>query len=79
MFRQAFDLLRRASQRSNVPIRELAAQIVAKTTQVPPKQVRQASSGDQLARNAQVPADADRDRERQRHQATSRYVDMPSR
>jgi hypothetical protein len=27
---QAFDLLRRASQRSNVPVRELAAQIVAK-------------------------------------------------
>jgi hypothetical protein len=32
---QAFDLLRRASQRSNVPVRELAAQIVAKTTQIP--------------------------------------------
>jgi len=31
---QAFDLLRRASQRSNVPIRERAAQIVAKTVQV---------------------------------------------
>jgi hypothetical protein len=29
----AFDLLRRASQRSNVPVRELAAQIVAKTAQ----------------------------------------------
>jgi AmiR/NasT family two-component response regulator len=28
---QAFDLLRRASQRSNVPVRELAAQIVANT------------------------------------------------
>jgi ANTAR domain len=34
---QAFDLLRRASQRSNVPVRELAAQIVAKTAQVSPK------------------------------------------
>ena len=34
---QAFDLLRRASQRSNVPVRDLAAQIVAKTAQVPPK------------------------------------------
>jgi hypothetical protein len=31
---QAFDLLRRASQRSNVPVRELAAQLVAKTAQV---------------------------------------------
>jgi ANTAR domain len=28
---QAFDLLRRASQRSNVPVRELAAQLVANT------------------------------------------------
>ena len=28
---EAFDVLRRASQRSNVPVRELAAQIVAKT------------------------------------------------
>jgi ANTAR domain len=28
---EAFDLLRRASQRSNVPVRELAAQIVANT------------------------------------------------
>lgn len=27
----AFDVLRRASQRSNVPVRELAAQIVART------------------------------------------------
>jgi len=34
---QAFDLLRRASQRSNVPVRDLAAQIVTKTAQVPPK------------------------------------------
>jgi hypothetical protein len=34
---QAFDLLRRASQRSNVPVRELATQIVAKTAQAPPK------------------------------------------
>jgi ANTAR domain len=31
----AFDLLRRASQRSNVPVRELAAQIVAKTAAAP--------------------------------------------
>jgi hypothetical protein len=30
---QAFDLLRRASQRSNVPVRELAAQIVANAQQ----------------------------------------------
>jgi hypothetical protein len=30
---EAFDVLRRASQRSNVPVRELAAQIVAKVTQ----------------------------------------------
>jgi hypothetical protein len=37
---QAFDLLRRASQRSNVPVRELAAQIVAKTVQVSPKPVK---------------------------------------
>ena len=34
---QAFDLLRRASQRSNVPARELAVQIVAKTVQVLPR------------------------------------------
>ena len=34
---QAFDLLRRASQRSNVPVRDLAAQIVAKTAQISPK------------------------------------------
>jgi hypothetical protein len=34
---QAFDLLRRASQRSNVPVRDLATQIVAKTAQVSPK------------------------------------------
>jgi ANTAR domain len=30
---QAFGLLRRASQRKNVPVRELAAQIVARTAQ----------------------------------------------
>ena len=42
---QAFDLLRRASQRSNVPVREVAAQIVAKTTQVPPKRVRRQING----------------------------------
>lgn len=28
---EAFDMLRRASQRSNVPVRELAARIVAQT------------------------------------------------
>jgi hypothetical protein len=33
---QAFDLLRRASQRSNVPVRELACQIVANTVQLAP-------------------------------------------
>jgi AmiR/NasT family two-component response regulator len=31
----AFDLLRRASQRSNIPVRELAAQIVTRTAQAP--------------------------------------------
>ena len=46
---QAFDLLRRASQRSNMPVRELAAQIVAKTAQVPPKRARQTTPGDQVA------------------------------
>jgi hypothetical protein len=46
---QAFDLLRRASQRSNVPVRDLAAQIVAKTTQVPPKRARQISRADEVA------------------------------
>ena len=46
---QAFDLLRRASQRSNVPVRELAAQIVAKTAQVPPKRTRQTSRGEEVA------------------------------
>lgn len=37
---EAFDLLRRASQRSNVPVRELAAEIVANATKAvtPPKQ-----------------------------------------
>jgi AmiR/NasT family two-component response regulator len=34
---QAFDLLRRASRRSNVPVREPAAQIVANAVQVSPK------------------------------------------
>ena len=33
---QAFDLLRRASQRANVPVRDLAARIVANTVQVSP-------------------------------------------
>jgi hypothetical protein len=46
---QAFDLLRRASQRSNVPLRDLAARIVATTTQIPPKRTRQTSRGDQVA------------------------------
>jgi hypothetical protein len=32
---EAFDLLRRASQRSNIPVRELAAQLVANTTRAP--------------------------------------------
>ena len=53
---QAFDLLRRASQRSNVPVRELAAQIVAKTAQVPPKRMRQTSRGEEVALGAQCPA-----------------------
>jgi len=46
---QAFDLLRRASQRSNVPVRELAARIVAKTTQVPSERVRQTTPDDEVA------------------------------
>ena len=46
---QAFDLLRRASQRGNVPVRDLAAQIVAKTAQVPPKRLQQISLGDEIA------------------------------
>jgi anti-anti-sigma regulatory factor len=33
---EAFDMLRRASQRSNVPVRELAAQLVAKSAGKPP-------------------------------------------
>jgi hypothetical protein len=32
---EAFDMLRRASQRSHVPVRDLAAQIVASTAEVP--------------------------------------------
>jgi ANTAR domain len=40
---QAFDLLRRASQRTNVPVRDLAAQSVANTAQTSPKRVRQIS------------------------------------
>ena len=32
---EAFDILRRASQRSNVPVRELALRIVASTAGVP--------------------------------------------
>jgi ANTAR domain len=46
---QAFDLLRQASQRSNVPVRELAAQIVANTAQVSPKRVRQTARGGEVA------------------------------
>ena len=34
--KRPFDVLRRASQRSNVPIRELAAQIVARTAEESP-------------------------------------------
>lgn len=34
---EAFDLLRRASQRSSVPVRDLAAKIVAGTIGVPPQ------------------------------------------
>jgi hypothetical protein len=41
---QAFALLRRASQRSNVPVRDLAAQIVAKAAQGSSKRMRQATS-----------------------------------
>jgi len=33
---EAFDLLRRASQRSNVPVRDLAAQIIDKATKPSP-------------------------------------------
>jgi hypothetical protein len=44
----AFDLLRRASQRSNLPVRDLAAQIVAKTAQLPPDRVRQISRDGQV-------------------------------
>src|SRR5579859_4839274 len=33
---EAFDLLRRASQRSNIPVRELAVQIIASATQPVP-------------------------------------------
>ena len=46
---QAFDLLRRASQRSNVPVRELAAQIVTKTAPVPPKRGLQISPAGEAA------------------------------
>jgi len=34
---EAFQTLRQVSQRTNMPVRELAAQIVAKTAQVPPR------------------------------------------
>jgi ANTAR domain-containing protein len=40
---EAFDLLRKASQRGNVPIRELAARLVAETAQ--PAAHREAGSG----------------------------------
>lgn len=46
---QAFDLQRGASQPSNVPAQELAAQIVAKIAQVSPKPVQQISPGDEVA------------------------------
>jgi len=46
---QAFGLLRRASQRSNVPVRELAAQIVAKAAQIPPEPARQPSRRGKVA------------------------------
>jgi len=46
---QAFDLLRRASQRSNVPVRELAAKIVAKAAQIPPESARQTSRRGKVA------------------------------
>jgi ANTAR domain len=46
---QAFDLLRRASQRSNVPVRELAARIVAKTAEVSPERVRQFPRSSEVA------------------------------
>src|SRR5262249_40819792 len=55
---QAFDLLRRASQRSNVPVRELAAQIVAKAAQGPPKRMRRGSPGAPAAPNAPGPPPA---------------------
>jgi AmiR/NasT family two-component response regulator len=42
---EAFDMLRRASQRSNVRVRDLAAQLVAKTTRARPS-----SSGEAAAR-----------------------------
>jgi len=35
---EAFDLLRRASQRSNIPVRELAARLVASTARPPDHQ-----------------------------------------
>jgi ANTAR domain len=40
---EAFDMLRRASQRSNVPVRDLAARIVAKTTETATPAARRAS------------------------------------
>jgi hypothetical protein len=61
---QAFDLLRRAVQRGNVPVRELAAQIVANTAQGSPVRARQISRAGEVARNAQVTGQADRDRGR---------------
>ena len=42
---EAFDILRRASQRSNVPVRDLAAQIVAKAVGTAPQR-------DKLSRTA---------------------------
>jgi hypothetical protein len=48
---QAFDLLRRASQRSNVPVRDLAAQIVTKTASIPapPQEAAAGTTGQRRA------------------------------
>jgi hypothetical protein len=45
---RAFDLLRQASQRSNVPVRELAAQIVANTVHVSPISLADEATGPDL-------------------------------
>jgi len=49
---RAFDLLRRASQRSNVPVRDLAAQIVAKTAGLTPAPPEEATAGTKGQRRA---------------------------